>query len=103
MAIQMGKIRLVEICPACELTIKERLSRSHFLTYKSACMVYTNGNVPEMIENNAYLQEIYDLERLNYVSTIENSENDIRIRPNGRFEKNDSLDGYCINNIHRFE
>jgi hypothetical protein len=101
--VSLGKIKLVEICPACELLIKEKLSRSHFITFKSVCMVYTNNNIPEMTENNIFLQEVYDLEKAKYLSTLEVQGGDIKIRPNGRFELTDSVDGYCIDSMHRFK
>jgi len=95
-------IKLVEVCPACELLIKEKLSRGHFFSYKSACVVYSNGQTPTTEQDCSFLQEIYDLEQLKYFTTIENEKNEILTKPLGRFEINESVDGYCIDSGHKF-
>lgn len=98
----LGKIKLIQICPACEICIKEKLTQGHFFSYKSACMVYSNSNIPCTENNSFYIQEIIDLEKLKYISTIENENSDILARPNGRFEINEKTDGYCIDSCHKF-
>jgi len=98
----LGKIKLVEICNACELIIKEKFTSGHFYTYKSSCMVYSNGNTPLMGEDSPFLQEVYDLEKYKYVSTLEDENGNILTKPLGRIEINDNVDGYCIDSCHKF-
>jgi hypothetical protein len=101
--MNLGKIKLVEICPACELCIRERLSKHHFHSYKSCCVFFSNGEKLRFKEDFILLNEIYDLERHKYVSTLENEHSDIIVKPKGRFEKDDNTDGYCIESFHRFK
>lgn len=99
----LGRIRLLDFCPICEAVIKEKLSKSHFLTLKAICTVYTNNEIASFCQSYFYLQDIYDLEKARYVLSIENEFGTIKVRPNGKFEINDNLDGYCFDSFHKFQ
>jgi hypothetical protein len=98
----LGKVKIIDICPECEQLIRETLGIQHFYIYKIICTTFSNGNISAYSERHYYIPYIFELENLLYVSTIDNNLDQFLVHPNGKFDINDIKDGYCINSGHKF-
>ncbi len=73
-----------------------------FNEWALTCMKFVNGKIREMHKDSYLHTEIKLLEQTGYITTHEENDNFIKVKPNGFHSIDESLCTFCINPNHRF-